>query len=256
MVLWFVALGLRPLRTRRFARAISTLASARKPRQGFCVPASLLCPHRCKIACSSFRICVSFKRRSCLPSPTNTSEVLRMKHCPACNFSFPNFHRVCDFDGTELVPDPERPPLVNAGPRPSRGWRILKSPVFWASLLLTAVLSSSFLVAYWEATGQSTPVVRTQSPSASREIPTVVGQAPPQSSVVSEESGSATNKSRNVDRLAARAQRLHRTSNARAPQRLEVARRKDSPEISTEKGPKLVAMLRTTWRVLKKPFRF
>ena len=177
-----------------------------------------------------------------------------MKHCPACNFSFPDFHRVCDFDGTELVPDLERPPLVKAGP--SRCWRIIKSPVLWASLLLTAVLSSSFLVAYWEATGQSTPVVKAPPASGSRAIPIVVAQAPSQSSVVSEEPGSATNTSTNVDRQSARARRLPRMSNAKAPQRPEVARRKDSQEISSEKRPKLVAMLKTTWRVLKKPFGF
>src|SRR2546423_2205179 len=183
-----------------------------------------------------------------------------MKHCPACNFGFPDFHRVCDFDGTELIPDAERPPLVNAGPRPSRFWRISKSPVLWASLLLTAVLSSSFLVAYWDVTGQSIPVLKTPPAPASRGISPAVAQAPQQSPVVSAEPGSATNKSRNVDRLAsltpASARRLHRTSNAKRSQRLEVARRKDSQEISSEKGPRLVAMLKTTWRVLTKPFRF
>ena len=179
-----------------------------------------------------------------------------MKHCPACNFSFPDFRRVCDFDGTELVSEPERPRLVKAVQRPSRSWRILKSPVLWASLLLTAVLSSSFLVAYWDATGQSTPFLKTPPAPASRGIPTPVTPAPRQSPVVAEEPGSATNKGRDVDQLAARARRPHRTSNAKAPERSEVARRKDSPETSTEKGPKLVAMLKTTWRVLKKPFRF
>src|ERR1041385_8164489 len=35
-----------------------------------------------------------------------------MKHCPACNFTFPDFHLVCDFDGTELAPDPQRLALI------------------------------------------------------------------------------------------------------------------------------------------------
>jgi hypothetical protein len=40
------------------------------------------------------------------------------------------------------------------------------------------------------------------------------------------------------------------------PQKSEVAQRKEPPPSSREKDPKLVAMLKTTWRVLKKPFKF
>lgn len=188
-----------------------------------------------------------------------------MKHCPECNFTFPDFHRVCDFDGTELVPDPERPALVNAGPRRSRFWRSLKSPVLWAGLLLAALLSTAFLVAYWDATGQSTRFVKTQPAPASPDIPAPVAQAPSQTSPVSDKSGAPSTKTRNLNRdpgssptstrpakSARGVARLHRTSNPSSSQKSEVARQPNS----NEKQPKLVAVLRTTWRVLKKPFKF
>jgi len=34
-----------------------------------------------------------------------------MKRCPKCDFSFANFHHVCDFDGTNLIDVPETLPV-------------------------------------------------------------------------------------------------------------------------------------------------
>ena len=34
-----------------------------------------------------------------------------MKRCPKCDFSFASFHHVCDFDGTDLIDDPETLPV-------------------------------------------------------------------------------------------------------------------------------------------------
>src|SRR2546430_15731270 len=43
-------------------------------------------------------------------------EVNPLKYCPRCNFTFADFHHVCDFDGAELISAPEQP---SHGPRPS-----------------------------------------------------------------------------------------------------------------------------------------
>jgi hypothetical protein len=200
-----------------------------------------------------------------------------MKHCPACNFSFPDFHRVCDFDGTELVADPERP-LPNSSPHGSRFRRALKSPVPWAGLLLIGVVSSAFLVAYYDAVNQSTPVVKDQpSPSssvaqASEQSPALIKTPVPSKHAGSRslntlpgESAAILRRQRTSPPTLAR---LHqRTSNrtgsvsepravATGSQKSQIARRKNSEEISDRKEPKLTAMLKTTWRVLKKPFKF
>ena len=84
-----------------------------------------------------------------------------MKYCPECNFSFPDFHHVCDFDGTELVSEPEREALSEA--RPSRLPSALKSPAFLSVLLAIVLLSSAILIGYLES--RSAGVVATQ-PSA------------------------------------------------------------------------------------------
>lgn len=84
-----------------------------------------------------------------------------MKYCPSCNFSFPDFHHVCDFDGTELVSEPEREPSNEA--RPSRLRSALKSPAFLSVLLAIVLLSSAILIGYLES--KSARVVATQ-PSA------------------------------------------------------------------------------------------
>jgi hypothetical protein len=43
---------------------------------------------------------------------------------------------------------------------------------------------------------------------------------------------------------------------ATGSQKSETARRRDTGQISHEKEPRLIAMLKTTWRVLKRPFKF
>jgi hypothetical protein len=232
-----------------------------------------------------------------------------VKHCPACNFSFPDFHRVCDFDGTDLVPDPE-PLSLAKSPRPSRFRRTLQSPVFWGGVLAFVAVSNAFLFALYDASSESTPAVKAQPSPASA---TSVGRVIP--SVPAPESGRALSrkprpstrgKNRNSSpslghahlarnpSLSARQRRPAKTdltssrqeiSSAATqpklavtptkpaplatisrevlnpngansnPQKSEVAQ-KELPPGSREKDPKLVSMLKTTWRVLKKPFKF
>src|ERR1043165_6838865 len=70
-----------------------------------------------------------------------------MKHCPACNFSFPDFHRVCDFDGAELVRDEERPQIKS----PARAWRFQsfsKDPKSFTAIALLSLFLVSAAIAY------------------------------------------------------------------------------------------------------------
>ena len=101
-----------------------------------------------------------------------------MKHCPACNFSFPDFHKVCDFDGTDLIPDPEPLSLVKS-PAPSRFRRTLQSPLFWGGVLAFAAVSNAFLFSLYDASSQSTPAVKAQpAPASLASIGRVLPSAP------------------------------------------------------------------------------
>ena len=83
-----------------------------------------------------------------------------MKHCPACDFNFPDFHLICDFDGADLVPETE--PSIDA-PRTSRLRVVLKSPFFLIVVLGIALLGSAILVGYLDSVSQSASTVGPQS---------------------------------------------------------------------------------------------
>lgn len=183
-----------------------------------------------------------------------------MKYCPRCNFTFADFHHVCDFDGAELLSAPE-PPSKNSQPSLLR--RLLKSPVLLAVVGLGAVVSSAFLIGYFEVVNQTTSVVKTEPAPP---LPaTALPPAPDtQSSAMNQRAGASPVKSRRS--AASSSTRRQRTASAtiarlrRQPQssakRSEVARRTESPQTVNKKDPILTAMLKTTWRVLKKPFGF
>jgi len=264
-------------------------------------------------SCATSQIPVSLQQFLSRPlSPFNfiTSRGDKVKHCPACNFSFPDFHRVCDFDGTDLVSDPE-PLFLAKPPRPSRFRRILQSPVFWGGVLAFVAVSNAFLFSLYDASSQSTPAVKAQpSPASATSIGRVIPSLPaPESgrALSRKPSPSARGKKRNSSpslghahlarnpSLSARQRRPAKTARTSLrpeisaaatqpnlavtptkpapvatisrevlnpnsansnPQKSEVAQRKEPPPSSREKDPKLVAMLKTTWRVLKKPFKF
>lgn len=200
-----------------------------------------------------------------------------MKQCPACNFSFPDFHQVCDFDGTELIPDPSRP-SVPPPARQSRLLRLMKSPVLWAVLLLVFVLSTAFLTAYLDATQESAPLAQTASPAdsvANNRIGTdqasdqLQPAGPDRDSAISNSTkrSAAVRHTRNVrptQSLRTSQSRVARWRKSESSSRTAGGHRSVKPEIvrtdakreSSDKAPKLTAMLKTTWRVLSKPFRF
>src|SRR6266851_5020959 len=100
-----------------------------------------------------------------------------MKHCPKCDFTFADFYNVCEFDGAELVDDPERPPSsVRASPQPSRFRRVLKSPLFLTGLLVVALLASALLIGYYDAANQSKSIAGNQPSQNSIVSPVVPTQ--------------------------------------------------------------------------------
>jgi len=244
-----------------------------------------------------------------------------MKHCPSCDFTFADFHHVCDFDGTELVPDPERPSLVKTTSRWSSVRRWVRSPLFLVGLLTVGLLSSGLLIGYYDSASQSAPLAKDESvqPSLSAAaLPAAAsGQkpAPIKTHVASSRSKSGNAKTssatlrpkpiaaRSVARVNQRHPAVKRSprSETREPAEAEqisqtaaVTTRSSKPEISngaqspqvvrttsyetrsprpvtTQMDPRqssrsqpdlhdkdsgFTAMLKTTWRVLKRPFKF
>lgn len=254
-----------------------------------------------------------------------------MKSCPACNFSFPDFHHVCDFDGTELIPDPERPSLVNVPA--SRLRRVFRSPIFLTGLAILMLIFSAILIGCLETGVQSIPTVKDQTlarPITSSAAVTTASEASPAqaNSIAAPRRRSIARlkklprlsharlrrqgtPSRSVARLNERASnrdlfeskpRVELSSDAGIPrdgraagrngsaaqadrsgqtvgplavvvatgsQKSEVATRKETQQtsrtaalqttrrdVANEKPAKITAFLKTTWKVLKKPFDF
>jgi hypothetical protein len=185
------------------------------------------------------------------------SEDLQMKHCPTCNFSFPDLHRVCDFDGTELVLDPERQSLIKVPkrfPRPRPG---LKKPMLLTSLAVSGVFLSAVLIGYLESPSPSIPaIVKDQGAQNSPRSLTPVARTTKQLAGDKVTAAASRPRSRNKSALSSTA-RLSQKSAADTRSRNKViARTQDSKRTSNEKSPKVVAILKTTWKVLKKPFDF
>jgi hypothetical protein len=213
-----------------------------------------------------------------------------MKHCPKCDFSFASFHHVCDFDGAELVDDPETLPVspgvsALAAATQSPFLRLAKSPVFLAVLALAGVLSSALLIGYYDAASQPNSIAENQ---ASRD--SVVGQAPPaqapaqppaqppaqRRTLPPSSARSEISKPKAAEDFSARGRRPVMASRSRARFRSspsirnqqstseialqkepkENAPQKDPKVAANQKEPKVAAMLKTAWHVLKKPFKF
>lgn len=189
-----------------------------------------------------------------------------MKHCPECNFTFPDFHRVCDFDGAELVLDPERKALMKVEPRLFHPRSGLIKPMLLTSLAVLGVFLSAVFVGYLESPAPSIPaIVRNEETENAPRSLTPVATPTSQSDdlkkdVKNDVKKTLTSKrtgSRSV-KVAASSTALHRKSAADSRARNDViAYTQNSKRTSSEKSPpKVVAILKTTWRFLKKPFDF
>jgi hypothetical protein len=124
---------------------------------------------------------------------------------------------------------------------------------------LIAVVGSAFLIGYYEVVNQ-TSLVKTQPP------PALAGPALPtaqdtQSTAVNqtasqEDNQKSTQSPTRKQRLASATVARIRRQQRNAPKRSELARRIEPQQSASKKDPILTAMLKTTWRVLKKPFSF
>lgn len=181
-----------------------------------------------------------------------------MKHCPACNFSFPDFHRVCDFDGTELVADPERRSLMKVPKRFPPPRRSLKTPMLLTSLAVLGVFLSAVLIGYLESPAPSIPVaVKNQETQNSPRSLTPVARPTSQLAEVKKTIEPSKPDRSRTRKLAVSTARLRHKNVADSRSKSEVATtRADSKRPSNDKSPRIVAVLKTTWKVLKKPFDF
>ena len=200
-----------------------------------------------------------------------------MKRCPKCDFSFASFHHVCDFDGTDLVDDPSTLPvspgvsaLVAATQSPYL--RLIKSPVVLAVLALAGLVSSALLIGYFDAASQPNSIAESQPPDR-------VGMQAPfisrseiskpkaakdlsstrERSVTASHSRARLRSSPSIRNQQSRPEiALQRQPKDKALQKesKESALQRDSKKNVNRKESKLTAKLKTTWNILKKPFKF
>ena len=190
-----------------------------------------------------------------------------MKYCPKCNFSFDDSNDKCDFDGADLVDD--RPPLTTHRPlltahRPlltARFLRLVKSPLFLIGLGLAGVFSSLLMIVHYGAR-QPNSVAESKAPRDS-----VASQAPPAQSPArsvtqanSNEVSIPTRRSYSSPlgrgRVRVPTRRDSRPELALQRQPKDKSLQRDSKENPTRKESKLTAALKTTWNIIKKPFKF
>lgn len=178
-----------------------------------------------------------------------------MKHCPACNFTFPDFHRVCDFDGTELVQDSERQSLMTVPKRFPHSRPGLKKPMLLTSLAVLGLFLSAVFIGYLESPAPSIPTIaKNQAEQNSPRVTPVASTTSQSDDVKQKTEPSKRTASRNVRVAASSTARLRRKSATDSRSRNEVvAGTRDSKRTSSEKSPRIVAALKTTWKVLKKP---
>ena len=186
-----------------------------------------------------------------------------MKHCPTCNSSFSDSHHICDFDGTELDADPDS--RINARPRPLRLRQMLRSPKVLTSLAVFALFLVSALIVYVGAPTRSIPVVTNQPWQPLPDLAPVTQDSEPPATQINTPAKTRDRKNESKDLTGAKSTarwqsttarslaRVHQTTlNKKRATQSEIARRKNA----TEESPKVVAVLKATWRFLKKPFKF
>jgi len=192
-----------------------------------------------------------------------------MKQCPKCDFTFADFHHVCDFDGTELVPDADQASL-NVSPPSSCLRRAVKSPFFLMGLTVVGLLTSALMIGYYDSVNQPAPVVKDPSPAAPQSafsIPAIsYGLSGPTKTTASKRarlrtanrfirtSFASPRRKPTPARVLARQHR--KTFTGTRSRESETAQRSELEQATPEKEPRLTAMLKTTWRVLKRPFKF
>jgi hypothetical protein len=217
-----------------------------------------------------------------------------MKSCPKCNSTFPDFHHVCDFDGAELISLPGPLPPVNALPSCFRRIvkSPLFVDGVAAVGLLAITLSISYYNSIKKSQGVVKDQQALTSPAGAitdarapeQPLTTIKESVAPTRAAIRNSNRLPRASFATLRRVATGRPVLARsyqtTSNRNELRQTEVAgqkglqedsrekrttkvpvtktgtvQRQDFTETSREKGSTLVAMLKTTWRVLKKPFK-
>lgn len=185
-----------------------------------------------------------------------------MKNCPACNFTFPDFHHVCDFDGTELVTIPEKTP-AKPGQLSSLRHRV-KSRFFLLIVSALALMSSAILFGYYGSLPRSPRTAATEKAVAARNVP---GADNASREADADKTSVAVNKETTIYApprsrrtvnprfsTTARNRAAPGRSDRTNPHRPAIAKTREENRVG-EKDPRLVAIFKSTWRVLRKPFR-
>ena len=176
-----------------------------------------------------------------------------MKYCPACNSSFPDFHLVCDVDGTGLVSDPRRLALIKLPDRQPSVRRLMTSPKTLTALAILGLFLTAAFIGYQQMIFRSTRTLL----EANVATPSLETSTIPSSCELSPSSLPITQS--NVAEKAPT--RARRSSAGRLVVKSRREKGNEHPlaadgSRSPERQPKVVAMLKITWRVLKRPFSF
>lgn len=200
-----------------------------------------------------------------------------MKQCPMCHFTFADFHRVCTFDGTELVPYEKPQSLMKVAQPPTHPGLSLKPSMSLTGVAVLTVFLSAVLIGYLKSPNPSIPAVVMQerdanSVSSSTRAGRITEPFPAETKIAARATRVRGNQNRRVatsnvplevarvvvrspSPTIAQQREVPQTSRVYRPD-ATIARRQEVPRASREKSPKVVAILKTTWKVLKKPFDF
>jgi hypothetical protein len=180
-----------------------------------------------------------------------------MKYCPACNFTFPDSHVLCDFDGAELVQDSQQQSLTKVpkrSPHPRFG---LKKAMLVTSLAVMGLFVSAVIIGYLKSPIPSIPVIVKNQGRQDAPLQTPVSSTSSPSENVEKTEPLKRTGNRSLRVASSSKPRLRQRPVADDRSRNDVIARTEVPKhSSSEKSPKVVAILKTTWKVLKKPFDF
>jgi hypothetical protein len=200
-----------------------------------------------------------------------------MKQCPTCHFTFADFHSVCTFDGTELVPYEKPQSLMRVAQPPTHPRLSLKPSMSLTSVAVLTVFLSAVLIGYLKSPNPSIPAVVIQERDAnSVSSSTRTGRTTEQFTAETRIAARATRVRGNLKRrptiftvppvvnragnrspndTIARKPEVQQTWRVYPPN-ATIQRQQEVQQRSRGKSPKVVAILKTTWKVLKKPFDF
>lgn len=200
-----------------------------------------------------------------------------MKQCPTCHFTFADFHSVCTFDRTDLVPYEKPQSLMRVPPPPTHTRLRLRPLMSLTSAAVLTIFLSAVLIGYLKSPNPSIPAVVIQereanSVSSSTRADRITERFSAETRMPARATRVSGNKNRRVatskaplevtrvvvrspSPTMAKLRDVPQTSRVYPPN-AAIARPREVQQASHGKSPKVVAILKTTWKVLKKPFDF